>query len=178
MQLLWNLRCHMPYGAIKVTLNVNTTFLFWQKTVTTIGSCISADTRKCEKECAMRKCMPILAHKNFKGWFWWQPVQNVQALFQMRKNVSKSPLNPKRLLSTCRVCEYKCVPGAWKSKSLRRKNLHKSGEMPWRLHRLPRRLPIKGRSCLVKTRRFTLTSYSVLLWRMQKCLSSRWSFSC
>ena len=66
----------------------------------------------------MRNRLSTQTHQNLKGWFRRQTSpRRIQHCRRLAKNASKSPLTSKKqYCPTCRVCEFKCAPGAIKVK--------------------------------------------------------------
>jgi 4Fe-4S ferredoxin len=108
-----------PYGAIKVTLNGQHDLSILAKdSYPQLVRSISVDTRKCEKDCVeCESVCPFSLIKISKVGFDGNPVQNVQELTQNEKKRVQINLDiQKEYCPTCRVCEYKCIPGALKVK--------------------------------------------------------------
>ena len=115
-----------PYGAIKVTLNgAHDLSILEKESYPQLVRDITVDTRKCEKECVeCESACPLSLIKISKVGFDGKPVQDIQALSPNEKKRVQVNLDiQKDYCPTCKVCEFKCSPGAIKSqKSLRRKN--------------------------------------------------------
>jgi 4Fe-4S ferredoxin len=108
-----------PYGAIKVTLNDQHDLSILAKdSYPQLVRSISVDTHKCEKDCVeCESACPLSLIKISKVGFDGNPVQNVQELTPNEKKRVQINLDiQKDYCPTCRVCEYKCIPGALKVK--------------------------------------------------------------
>ena len=108
-----------PYGAIKVTLNgVHALSILEKESYPQLVRDISVDTRKCEKECVQcEDACPLSLIKISKVGFDGKPVQNVQALSPGEERRVQLNIDiQKDYCPTCRVCEFKCSPGALKVK--------------------------------------------------------------
>lgn len=110
-----------PYGAIKVTLNgAHDLSILAKDSYPQLVRDIAVDTRKCEKECVeCEGACPLSLIKISKIGFDGNPVQNVQALSPNEKKRVQINLDiQKDYCPTCRVCEFKCSPGAIKVKKI------------------------------------------------------------
>jgi 4Fe-4S ferredoxin len=108
-----------PYGAVKVTLNGEHDLSILAKdSYPQLVRDIAVDTRKCEKECVeCESACPLSLIKISKVGFDGKPVQNLQALSPIEKKRVQINLDiQKDYCPTCKVCEYKCTPGAIKVK--------------------------------------------------------------
>ena len=108
-----------PYGAIKVTLNgAHDLSILEKDSYPQLVRDITVDTSKCEKECVeCETACPLSLIKISKVGFDGKPIQNVQALSpNEEKRVQLSVDIQKDYCPTCRVCEFKCAPGALKVK--------------------------------------------------------------
>jgi 4Fe-4S ferredoxin len=108
-----------PYGAIKVTLNDSHDLSILAKdSYPQLVRDIAVDTRKCEKECVeCESACPLSLIKISRTGFDGKPVQNIQALSPNEKKRVQINLDiQKDYCPTCKVCEYKCSPGALKVK--------------------------------------------------------------
>jgi 4Fe-4S ferredoxin len=111
-----------PYGAIKVTLNgVHDLSILSKDSYPQLVRDIIVDTHKCEKECVdCETACPLGLIKVSKTAFDGTPVENAQvirAMPPMQKQRVQITLDiQKENCPTCRVCEFKCTPGAIKVK--------------------------------------------------------------
>ena len=108
-----------PYGAIKVTLNGSHDLSILAKdSYPQLVRDIAVDTRKCEKECIECEAVcPLSLIKISKVGFNGNPVENVADLSPVSKKRVQVNLDiQKEYCPTCRVCQYKCAPGALKVK--------------------------------------------------------------
>jgi 4Fe-4S ferredoxin len=108
-----------PYGAIKVTLNgAHDLSILSKDSYPQLIRDIKVDTRQCQKECVeCETACPLSLIKISKIGFDGKPVQNVEALSPtMKKRVQVNLDIQKDYCPTCRVCEFKCSPGALKVK--------------------------------------------------------------
>lgn len=108
-----------PYGAIKVTLNGNHDLAVLAKdSYPTLAKDIMVDTRQCGKECVeCQNVCPLNLIKVSTIGYDGKPVQNFQALSPTaKKRVQVNVDIQKQYCPTCRVCEFKCAPGAIKVK--------------------------------------------------------------
>ena len=108
-----------PYGAIKVTLNGSHDLSILAKdSYPQLVRDIAVDTRKCEKECVECEAVcPLSLIKISKVGFNGNPVENVADLSPMSKKRVQVNLDiQKEYCPTCRVCQYKCAPGALRVK--------------------------------------------------------------
>jgi len=108
-----------PYGAIKVTLNgAHDLSILAKESYPTLVKDIQVDTHQCQKECVeCETACPLslikISHIGYDG----KPVENVQALSPtLKKRVQVNLDIQKEYCPTCRVCEFKCSPGALKVK--------------------------------------------------------------
>ncbi len=108
-----------PYGAIKVALNgSNDLPLLAKETYPQICRDIKVDTRQCDKECTeCETACPLSLITVTRTGYDGKPVENLQALTPSQKKRVQINLNiQKEYCPTCRVCEFKCSPGAIKVK--------------------------------------------------------------
>jgi 4Fe-4S ferredoxin len=108
-----------PYGAVKVTLNgVHDLSILAKDSYPTLVRDIKVDTRLCQKECVeCEHACPLSLIKVSKVGFDGNPVQDVASLSPTSKRRVQISLDiQKDYCPTCRVCEFKCVPGAIKVK--------------------------------------------------------------
>jgi 4Fe-4S ferredoxin len=108
-----------PYGAIKVTLNgAHDLSILEKDSYPQLVREIAVDTGKCGKECVeCESACPLSLIKISKVGFDGKPVQNVEALSpNEEKRVQLKIDIQKDYCPTCRVCEFKCAPGALKVK--------------------------------------------------------------
>ncbi len=108
-----------PYGAIKVTLNgAHDLSILEKDSYPQLVRDITVDTSKCEKECIeCETACPLSLIKISKVGFDGKPIQNIEALSpNEEKRVQLSVDIQKDYCPTCRVCEFKCAPGALKVK--------------------------------------------------------------
>jgi len=108
-----------PYGAIKVMLNGNHDLsILAKESYPQLVRDITVDTRQCPKECLeCETACPLSLIKVSKVDFEGKPVENVEALSpSLRKRVQVKLDIQKDYCPTCRVCEFKCNPGAIKVK--------------------------------------------------------------
>jgi 4Fe-4S ferredoxin len=104
-----------PYGALKVTLNGNHDLSILAKdSYPQLVKAISIDTQKCDKACVeCENVCPLSLIKISKVGFDGNPVQDVAALSPAAKQRVHVNIDiQKEYCPTCRVCEYKCSPGA------------------------------------------------------------------
>jgi 4Fe-4S ferredoxin len=108
-----------PYGAIKVTFNgAHDLTLLAKETFPTLTRDITVDTRKCQKECVeCETACPLKLIKISKVGFDGKPVENMEALTPTQKKRVQITVDiQKENCPTCRICEFKCQPGALKVK--------------------------------------------------------------
>jgi len=108
-----------PYGAIKVTLNgAHALSILEKESYPQLVRGIIVDTRKCEKECVQcEDACPLSLIKISRVGFDGKPVQNVEALSPSEERRVQLNIDiQKDYCPTCRVCEFKCSPGALKVK--------------------------------------------------------------
>ncbi len=108
-----------PYGAIKVTFNgAHDLTLLAKETFPTLTRDIVVDTRKCQKECVeCETACPLKLIKVSKVGFDGKPVENMEALTPTQKKRVQITVDvQKENCPTCRICEFKCQPGAIKVK--------------------------------------------------------------
>jgi len=108
-----------PYGAIKVTLNgVHDLSILAKDSYPQLVRDIKVDTRQCQKECVeCETACPLTLIKTSKIGFDGKPVENIEALSPNEKKRVQVTLDiQKDYCPTCRVCEFKCSPGAIKVK--------------------------------------------------------------
>ena len=104
-----------PYGAIKVTLNGSHDLAILAKeSYPQLVRDIKVDTRQCPKECvecetACPLSLIMVSKVDFSG----KPVENLEALSPSSKKRVQVNLDiQKDYCPTCRICEFKCSPGA------------------------------------------------------------------
>jgi len=108
-----------PYGAIKVTLNgVHDLSILAKDSYPTLVRDIKVDTHQCQKECVeCETACPLSLIKISKIGFDGKPVQDMAALSPTSKKRVQINLDiQKDYCPTCKVCEFKCTPGAIKVK--------------------------------------------------------------
>jgi 4Fe-4S ferredoxin len=108
-----------PYGAVKLTLNgVHDLSILAKDSYPTLMRDIKVDTRLCQKECVeCEPACPLSLIKVSKVGFDGKTVQDVASLSPTSKKRVQISLDiQKDYCPTCRVCEFKCVPGAIKVK--------------------------------------------------------------
>jgi 4Fe-4S ferredoxin len=108
-----------PYGAIKVTFNGGHDLsILAKESFPQLVRDIKVDTRQCEKECVeCETACPLSLIKVSKIGFDGKPVENFEALSPNQKKRVQINLNiQKDYCPTCRLCEFKCSPGALKVK--------------------------------------------------------------
>jgi 4Fe-4S ferredoxin len=108
-----------PYGAIKVTLNgAHDLSILAKDSYPQLVRDIKVDTRQCQKECVeCETACPLSLIKISKVGFDGKPVESLEALSPtMKKRVQVNLDIQKDYCPTCRVCEFKCSPGALKVK--------------------------------------------------------------
>jgi 4Fe-4S ferredoxin len=106
-----------PYGAIKLTLNGGHDLLVLQKeSYPELIRDIKVDTRQCPKDCVeCEEACPLDLIKVTRVGFDGKPVENLESLTpSQRKRVQVNLDIQKDYCPTCRVCEFKCAPGAIK----------------------------------------------------------------
>jgi 4Fe-4S ferredoxin len=108
-----------PYGAIKITLNgQHDLTLLAKESYPQLVKEISINTKACPKECdnCVSTC-PLALIKVSKVGFDSKPVSDINALTPNEKKRVQITLDiDKEHCPTCRVCEFKCTPGAIKVK--------------------------------------------------------------
>lgn len=108
-----------PYGAIKVTLNdVHDLSILAKDSYPTLVRDIKVDTHQCQKECVeCETACPLSLIKISKIGFDGKTVQDMAALSPTSKKRVQINLDiQKDYCPTCKVCEFKCTPGAIKVK--------------------------------------------------------------
>jgi 4Fe-4S ferredoxin len=108
-----------PYGAIKLTVNgANDLSLLAKDSYPQLVRDITVDTRQCQKECVeCETACPLSLIKVSKVGYDNQPIENIEALTPSQKKRVQINLDiNKEYCPTCKVCEYKCSPGAIKVK--------------------------------------------------------------
>jgi 4Fe-4S ferredoxin len=108
-----------PYGAIKVTLNgTHDLSILAKESYPQLVRDIKVDTRQCQKECVeCETACPLSLIKVSKIGYDGKPVENIEALSPSQKKRVQVNLDiQKDYCPTCRVCEFKCSPGALKVK--------------------------------------------------------------
>ncbi len=106
-----------PYGAIKLTLNDEHVLSVLDKeSFPELIRDIKVDTHQCPKDCV--KCedaCPLSLIKIARVGYDGKPVENVKSLPQSQRQRIQINLDiQKEYCPTCRVCEFKCSPGAIK----------------------------------------------------------------
>jgi len=108
-----------PYGAIKVTLNgAHDLSILAKESYPQLVRDIKVDTSQCQKECVeCETACPLSLIKISKIGFDGKPIENFEALSPSQKKRVQIKLDiQKGYCPTCRVCEFKCSPGAIKVK--------------------------------------------------------------
>ena len=108
-----------PYGAIKVTLNGGHDLsVLAKESYPQLVRDIKVDTRQCQKECVeCETACPLSLIKVSKIGYDGKPIENIEALSPSQKKRVQINLDiQKDYCPTCRVCEFKCSPGALKVK--------------------------------------------------------------
>jgi 4Fe-4S ferredoxin len=108
-----------PYGAIKVTLNGEHDLSILEKdSYPQLTRNITVDTHQCQKECIeCETACPLSLIKISRIGFDGKPVEDISALSPTSKKRVQINLDiQKDYCPTCRVCEFKCTPGAIKVK--------------------------------------------------------------
>lgn len=106
-----------PYGAIKLTLNGEHVLSVLDKeSYPELIRDIKVDTRQCPKDCVeCEDACPLSLIKITRVGYDGNPVENVTSLTpSQRKRVQINLDIQKEYCPTCRVCEFKCTPGAIK----------------------------------------------------------------
>ncbi len=106
-----------PYGAIKLTLNGEHVLSVLDKeSYPQLIRDIKVDTHKCPKDCVeCEDACPLSLIKITRVGYDGNPVENVTSLTpSQRKRVQINLDIQKEYCPTCRVCEFKCTPGAIK----------------------------------------------------------------
>lgn len=106
-----------PYGAIKLTLNGEHVLSVLDKeSYPELIRDIKVDTRQCPKDCVeCEDACPLSLIKITRVGYDGNPVENVASLTpSQRKRVQINLDIQKEYCPTCRVCEFKCTPGAIK----------------------------------------------------------------
>ncbi len=104
-----------PYGAVKVTLNgERKPSVIEKESFPELIRDIKIDTRQCPKKCVeCETACPLGLIRVSKVTFDGKPVQNLEALTPSeRRHVQVNLAIQKEYCPTCRVCEFKCSPGA------------------------------------------------------------------
>lgn len=104
-----------PYGAIKVTLNnVHDLSVLAKESYPQLVRDIKVDTSQCKKECVeCETACPLSLIKISKIGYDGKPIGNFEALSPTEKQRVQLKLDiQKEYCPTCRVCEFKCSPGA------------------------------------------------------------------
>jgi 4Fe-4S ferredoxin len=110
-----------PYGAVKVTQNGNSDLNVLAKdSYPQLIRDIAVDTRRCDKECtACETACPLKLIKISKVGYDGKPVEDLSTLSPLgRKRVQVTVDIQKEYCPTCRVCEFKCSPGAIRVKKI------------------------------------------------------------
>ncbi len=108
-----------PYGAITVTLNgAHDLSILAKDSYPQLVRDIKVNASQCEKECVeCETACPLSLIKVSKVGFDGKPVENVKALSPAEKKRLQIQVDvQKNYCPTCRVCEFKCSPGALKVK--------------------------------------------------------------
>jgi 4Fe-4S ferredoxin len=108
-----------PYGAIKVTLNgAHDLSILAKESYPQLVRDIKVDTRQCQKECTeCETACPLSLIKISKIGYDGKPIENLEALSPSQKKRVQVNLDiQKDYCPTCRVCEFKCSPGALRVK--------------------------------------------------------------
>ena len=108
-----------PHGAIKVTLNgAHDLSILAKESYPQLVRDIKVDTHQCQKECVeCETACPLSLIKISKIGYDGKPVENIEALSPSQKKRVQVNLDiQKDYCPTCRVCEFKCSPGALKVK--------------------------------------------------------------
>jgi 4Fe-4S ferredoxin len=108
-----------PYGAIKVTLNGTHDLSILDKdSYPQLVRDVKVDTSQCSKECVeCETACPLSLIKISRFAFDGKPVEDIAALSpSQKKRVQVNLEIQKDYCPTCRVCEFKCNPGALKVK--------------------------------------------------------------
>jgi 4Fe-4S ferredoxin len=108
-----------PYGAIKVTLNgAHDLSVLEKESYPQLVRDIKVDTSQCQKACVeCETACPLSLIKISKIGYDGKPVKNFEALSPSEKKRVQLTLDiQENYCPTCRVCEFKCSPGAIKVK--------------------------------------------------------------
>ncbi len=108
-----------PYGAIKVTLNgSNDLSILAKDSYPRLVRDIKVDTSLCPKECVeCESACPLSLIKISKVGYDGKPIENLEDLSPTEKKRVQLSLDiQKDYCPTCKVCEFKCGPGAIKVK--------------------------------------------------------------
>jgi len=106
-----------PYGAIKVTLNdAHDLPILSKESYPQLVRNIKVNTHLCGKECVECETVcPFSLIKISRIGFDGEPVENVEALSPAAKERVQVNLDiQKDYCPTCKICEFKCIPGAIK----------------------------------------------------------------
>jgi 4Fe-4S ferredoxin len=106
-----------PYGAIKLTLNGEHSLSVLDKeSFPELIRDIQVDTRQCPKDCVeCEDACPLSLIKITRVGYDGKPVDDVESLTpSQRSRVNTNIKIDKEYCPTCRVCEFKCAPGAIK----------------------------------------------------------------
>ncbi len=106
-----------PYGAIKVTLNnTHDLSILEKESYPQLIRDIKVNTHLCQKECVeCENACPLSLIKISRVGFDGSPVEDIAALSPSAKQRVQVNLDiQKDYCPTCRVCEFKCSPGALK----------------------------------------------------------------
>lgn len=104
-----------PYGAVKVTQNGSSNLAVLEKeSYPKLIRDITVDTKKCDKACADSETIcPLDLIRVSKVGFDGKPVEDFSKLSELGKKRVQVTVNiDKAHCPTCRVCEFKCNPGA------------------------------------------------------------------
>ncbi len=108
-----------PYGAIKGTLNgAHDLSILAKESYPQLVRDIKVDTSQCQKECVeCETACPLSLIKISKIGYDGKPIENLEALSPSQKKRVQVNLDiQKDYCPTCRVCEFKCSPGALRVK--------------------------------------------------------------
>ena len=106
-----------PYGAVKVTLNgAHDLLVLAKESYPQLIREIKVNTHQCQKECVeCESACPLSLIKVSKIGFDGKPVENIDALSPIAKARVQVNLDiQKEYCPTCKICEFKCSPGAIK----------------------------------------------------------------
>ena len=104
-----------PYGAVKVTQNGSSNLAVLEKeSYPKLIRDITVDTKKCDRACTdCETICPLNLIRVSKVGFDGKPVEDFSKLSELGKKRVQVTVNiDKQHCPTCRVCEFKCNPGA------------------------------------------------------------------